>query len=186
MLRGLRLVYSKNGNKPITNLYIQLDNTNYNKGYGLLSALASLVQNGIVKKVSVCINKKKYPSPKLLLSHRFQIKISYLIVGHTHADVDALIGTIVSYLRNVDQMSPEEFSEAVGRACSSANGTIDGIQNTLSTHDYESNFKSNILRKDVEGITEAKEIRLSYSCGDYVEMLYKVFYFAIEVLFLTA
>jgi hypothetical protein len=51
VLRGLRLVYSKNGNKPITNLYIQLDNTNYNKGYGLLSALASLIQTGVVKKV---------------------------------------------------------------------------------------------------------------------------------------
>jgi len=53
VLRGLRLVYSKNGNKPITNLYIQLDNTNYNKGYGLLSALASLIQTGVVKKVLV-------------------------------------------------------------------------------------------------------------------------------------
>jgi hypothetical protein len=97
-----------------------------------------------------------------------------LIVGHTHADVDALIGTIVSYLRNVDQMSPKEFAEAVGRACSSANGSIDGIENTLSTPDYESNFGANRLRTDFDGITEAREIRLSCSCGDYVEMLYKV------------
>lgn len=88
--------------------------------------------------------------------------------------MDALIGTIVSYLRNVDQMSPKEFAEAVGCACSSANGTIDGIQNTLSTLDYESNFGANRLRADFDGITEAREIRLSHSCGDCVEMLYKV------------
>ena len=53
ILRGLRMVFSKNKNKkPIKNLYIQLDNTNYNKCYGLLSALASLIKNKIVRKVS--------------------------------------------------------------------------------------------------------------------------------------
>lgn len=51
VLRALRFVLSKRDNKPLTNLYIQLDNTNYNKGYGLLSALASLIQTGIVRKV---------------------------------------------------------------------------------------------------------------------------------------
>lgn len=181
VLRGMRLVYSKNGNKPINNLYIQLDNTNYNKGYGLISALASLVQNGIVKKVTN--SRWLSMSTDLTTFLRIQIKISYLIVGHTHADVDALIGTIISYLRNVDQMSPEEFAEAVGRACTSENGTIDGIENTLSTPDYESNFGANRLRADFDGITEAREIRLSYTCGDYVEMLYKVLLYVIVYCF---
>ena len=89
-----------------------------------------------------------------------------MIVGHTHADVDALIGTIVSYLRNVDQMSPEEFSEAVGEACKSADGAIDGIENTLATPDYESYF----------GARKMKEIRMmaSDTDDDCVIMHYKV------------
>ena len=58
ILRALRQVYVKNLRNPITlsNLYIQLDNTNYNKGYGLLSALASLIQNGVVKKVHIFVS----------------------------------------------------------------------------------------------------------------------------------
>lgn len=55
ILRALRFVFTENGNQPITHLYIQLDNTNYNKGYGILSALASLIKNGIVKKVNTAI-----------------------------------------------------------------------------------------------------------------------------------
>jgi hypothetical protein len=96
-------------------------------------------------------------------------------VGHTHADVDALIGTIISYLRNVDQMSPEEFAEAVGEACKSANGAIDGVENSLSTPDYDAQFGSKRIRKDIDGITECREIRLSEGLSsDHVMMHYKV------------
>jgi hypothetical protein len=171
VLRGLELVYSKNGNKPISNLYIQLDNTNYNKGYGLLSALASLIQTGIVKKVFYKQESYRFDCSCL------QIKVSYLIVGHTHADVDALIGTIVSHLRNVDQMSPEEFAEAVGEACHSQDGSIDSIQNTMSTPDYESNFGKTRMSSDLDGIQECREIRLTAAdngSDDYVTMHYKV------------
>lgn len=87
--------------------------------------------------------------------------MSYLIVGHTHADVDALIGTIVSHLRNVDQMSPEEFAEEVGKACNSPNGMLDGIENSLSTPDFEKNFKKDRLSASIDGLAECREIRLS-------------------------
>lgn len=167
----MKFVFTENDNQPITHLYIQLDNTNYNKGYGLLSALASLIKNGIVKKVLLQFIQPN-PLLKVLL---LQIKISFLIVGHTHADVDALIGTIVSYLRNVDQMSPEEFAEAVGEACKSANGAIDRVENSLSTPDYESQFGSKRIRSDLDGITECREIRLSAGLSpDHVMLHYKV------------
>ena len=104
-----------------------------------------------------------------------QIKVSFLIVGHTHADVDALIGTIVSYLRNVDQMSPEEFAEAVGKACRSEDGTIEAIENSLSTMDYESVFGAERMRKDFDGLPEVREIRLTRDADtDGVIMYYKV------------
>ena len=99
-----------------------------------------------------------------------------MIVGHTHADVDALIGVIVSYLRNVDQMSPEEFAEAIAEACKSEDGAIDGIENTLATPDYESEFGKKRMSGDIDGIQECREIRMtaSYSDDDCVLMHYKV------------
>ena len=96
-------------------------------------------------------------------------------MGHTHADVDALIGTIVSYLRNVDQMAPSEFAKVVGEACKSNDGSIDSIENTLATPDYESYFGQCKLRSDFEGVTECREIRLTNDdSDDSVKMYYKV------------
>lgn len=101
--------------------------------------------------------------------------MSYLIVGHTHADVDALIGTIVSYLRNVDQMSPQEFAEAVGKGCSSLDGSIDSIENTLATPNYEKNFFASRMRADFDGLTECRELRMSADkTSGFVAIHYKV------------
>jgi hypothetical protein len=99
-----------------------------------------------------------------------------LIVGHTHADVDALIGTIISYLRNVDQMSPAEFAEAVGEACKSQDGTIDRIDNCLSTANYASNFFSKRLGKTTNGFEEMRELRMTANpdADDEVLIHYKV------------
>ena len=106
-----------------------------------------------------------------------------MIVGHTHADVDALIGTIVSYLRNVDQMSPQEFAEAVGEACKTVDGAIDRIENTLATPDYESYFCAKKIKAEFEGITECKEIRMMAgdSDDDCVIMHYKVYILSFQV-----
>ena len=102
--------------------------------------------------------------------------MSYLIVGHTHADVDALIGTIILYLRNVDQLSPHEFADAVGKACKSKDGTIEAIENRLATPDYEANFELRRMKADFDGITECREIRMSASNdNDGVVMYYKVY-----------
>lgn len=100
--------------------------------------------------------------------------MSFLIVGHTHADVDALIGVIVSYLRNVDQMSPAEFAAAIAEACKSQDGTIDAIENTFATPDYEKNFEKLRMSRDIDGITEIREIRLRDGDSDDIFMEYKV------------
>ena len=41
--------------KKIRNLYIQLDNTNYNKSWALIAGCTALVQAGIVRKVKVML-----------------------------------------------------------------------------------------------------------------------------------
>ena len=69
-LRGVDFAMKERRIEYIRNLYIQLVNVSSNKYFTIYSALVELIKNGIIKKV----------------------KVSYLIVGHTHEDIDALIG----------------------------------------------------------------------------------------------
>jgi hypothetical protein len=79
ILRGLRYVYTINPKTQLVNLCIQLDNTNYNKGYGLLSALASLVQNGIVKKV------------RKMKINIYNLNYKIILYNNIHADQSVLL-----------------------------------------------------------------------------------------------
>ena len=70
ILRGIEFAMIERKIDHIRNLYIQLDNVSSNKCFTIYSVLIELIKSGIIKKV----------------------KVSYLIVGHTHEDIDALIG----------------------------------------------------------------------------------------------
>ena len=58
-------------------LYIQFDNANNNKSWTVIIGLAVLIALGIVDKIVV----------------------AFLLVGHTHTDVDRIISYVVSHLR---------------------------------------------------------------------------------------
>jgi hypothetical protein len=73
--------------KQLDNVYIQLDNVNSNKGLLLFGVLAALIIAGVIKKC----------------------KISYLIVGHTHDDIDGVIGDAATSLRGEDVYSLSEL-----------------------------------------------------------------------------
>ena len=75
--------------KRLDTLYVQVDNTSANKCYTVIIGLASLVALGICKKVV----------------------LAFLLVGHTHTDVDRIIGLVVSYIRNLDVSSFEELKK---------------------------------------------------------------------------
>lgn len=91
ILRAMEFAMRQSNMIKIRNLYIQLDNVSSNKCYSIISSMAAVVATGICKK----------------------IKINYLIVGHTHEDIDGLIGnslcisTIV--LRNINQNFKQEM-----------------------------------------------------------------------------
>jgi len=72
ILRGIRFAMKQANMNKMRNLYIQLDNVSSNKCYSIISSMAAVVASGICKKV----------------------KINYLIVGHTHEDIDGLIGKL--------------------------------------------------------------------------------------------
>ena len=73
ILRGIQFAMKETNLTKIRNLYVQLDNVSSNKCYSLISSMAAIVATGICKK----------------------IKINYLVVGHTHEDIDGLIGTLI-------------------------------------------------------------------------------------------
>jgi hypothetical protein len=75
ILRGIRFAMKQANMIKMRNLYIQLDNVSSNKCYSIISSMAAVVASGICKK----------------------IKINYLIVGHTHEDIDGLIGNLLSF-----------------------------------------------------------------------------------------
>jgi len=75
IISGIQFAMNNANIPKIRNLYIQLDNVSSNKCYTIISSMAALVVCGVCKK----------------------IKIHYLVVGHTHEDIDALIGIQVIY-----------------------------------------------------------------------------------------
>lgn len=78
ILRGIEFAMKEKNLSFIRNLYIQLDNVSSNKCFTIFAVLIELAKNGIFKKV----------------------KVSYLIVGHTHEDIDALIGMFLMFYLN--------------------------------------------------------------------------------------
>ena len=72
-------------------LYIQFDNANNNKSWAVIIGLAVLIALGIVDKIVV----------------------AFLLVGHTHTDVDRIISYVVSHLRGKDIATLEKLKEYV-------------------------------------------------------------------------
>ena len=73
---------------------MQLDNCNTNKCTTVIVVCALLVKLGICKKV----------------------KVNFLGVGHTHEDIDALIGSVVTKLRVEDLRTFKERVQDIKRA----------------------------------------------------------------------
>ena len=85
-------------------LYLQLDNTaRENKNQYILSFLSYLVQMRIFSEVSIILSCET----KIVCTHYvlhniillLQIQLSFLMVGHTHEDVDQVFSRISTYLR---------------------------------------------------------------------------------------
>ena len=82
--------------KHLKKFYVQFDNAGVNKSWSVIIALCILVTSGIVDKVV----------------------IAFLLVGHTHTDVDRIISYVVSYLRNMDIPKLDKLKEYVLRSFS--------------------------------------------------------------------
>jgi len=145
ILRGINFAMKEREIDYIRNLYIQLDNVSSNKCFTIYSVLIELIKNGIFKKV----------------------KVSYLIVGHTHEDIDALIGiqnifilaiilsrlhigSIVTKLRVQDISTIEEFKQKVLAALKTSHGKVKDVQVVLGIPDYDKMFCQ--IMPDIKGM----------------------------------
>ena len=96
------------------NIYVQLDNTGSNKCGTVITACALLVKLGICRKV----------------------KINFLEVGHTHEDIDALIGSVVVKLRKEDHPTFVSRMKAICTALTEADAQIKAVEEVIGITDY--------------------------------------------------
>lgn len=94
LLRILETVRQHRGGQLPPVLYLQLDNCGVNKNRWLLALLALLVEKGIFQK----------------------IKLSFLMVGHTHADIDQFFSCVSRKLKHLDTVHtlPQLHAAIVG------------------------------------------------------------------------
>ena len=103
------------------------------------------------------------------------MKASFLLVGHTHDDVDAVIGSVISYLRGVDIFSFAEFEAACKLAISSveALSRVVRVERVVGITDYEEIFATHTAGLQLVGITNLQEARISVNTVGAVQVLYK-------------
>ena len=130
-----------------------MDNTNSNKSWAVIAGCAALIELGLVRKV----------------------RISYCLVGHTHEDIDAVIGTLVCSLRVKNIASMSVYAEAIRQAISKANARILEVEVLQGLPNYETMFSSqNFNVGHAEGIMGSQEFRLSmHNDGCSVQMHYR-------------
>ena len=116
IIRGIQFAAKQMGRTSFKNIYVQLDNCSTNKCHTVIVACALLVKLGVCRK----------------------IKVNYLEVGHTHEDIDALIGTVVSKLRTMDLRTFNERINAIKSALNDLEaGQVKDVQEIMGITNYE-------------------------------------------------
>ena len=149
LLRGIGFAAEERKVKSFRNIYVQLDNTGSNKNATLIVACALLVALGVCKK----------------------IKVNYLEVGHTHEDIDALIGSVVVKLRKMDLPTFQSRIDAILEALNEANASIKKVEEPIGITDYSSVMDSKFTY--VSGIMPIKEFRIAANEEGIPIFLYK-------------
>ena len=122
----------------IRNLYLQLDNTNSNKCWSLFAGLAALIEIGVCQKV----------------------KVSYCVVGHTHEDIDAIIGTVITFLRARNVLTFAEFRAACIASISKVYSKLLDVDQLISIPSYSSILEG-FCDGNINGISSAHVVRLT-------------------------
>jgi hypothetical protein len=144
-----------NNLKQLDHVYLQLDNVVTNKHILIFGVCSALIMWGIVKK----------------------FKISYLIVGHTHEDIDGTIGNAATTLRPEDVYSLSNMNAYLAETYKNLACKHFRFKVNVGCMNYEPLLEiiNKSLSKDVpnKNIATMREIRLTASADlKSVEMLY--------------
>ena len=52
-----------------------------------------------------------------------QVKITFLVVGHTHCDIDRIIGLVTTFMRSKDVVTYEDFERFAKESFNADDGT---------------------------------------------------------------
>ena len=137
IIRGIQFGAKELKRSKFSSIYVQLDNCNSNKCVTVIVACALLVQLGVCRK----------------------IKVNYLEVGHTHEDIDALIGSVVTKLRTQDLPTLQSRVDAIKNALNLFEARIKDVQEVIGISDYQRSFDPMFPK-----ISGTIEKRVSYSC----------------------
>ena len=121
----------------IDTFYFQLDNTSVNKAWTLMAGLGALTLAGVVRK----------------------IKVSYLLVGHTHEDVDAIIGKVLGAMRKFDMFTFRAYEEQADASLLKLKCRILGIQRIIGIPDYDIIFRD-FNRSSIQGLSDIQQMRI--------------------------
>ena len=146
ILRGIRFAADELKMPNFRNIYIQLDNCNSNKCVTVIPACALLVKLGVCKK----------------------IKVNFLEVGHTHEDIDALIGSVVTKLRLEDLPTLQSRIDAIRNALNKLEAEIKDVEEVFGITDYKS-----ALDHMFPPATGTKEFRIAANKEGIPLFLYK-------------
>lgn len=80
-----------------------------------------------------------------------QVKLSYLEVGHTHDDYDAIIGTIAAHIANLDLPTFDDYKSACMEALSKQGSIVLAVEKIIGMCDYDRLFRD-FNTSDVKGI----------------------------------
>ena len=149
LLRGISFAAKERKVNSFRNIYVQIDNTGSNKCATVIVACALLVALGICKK----------------------IKVNYLEVGHTHEDIDALIGSVVVKLRAMNLQTLEARIASIKGALNDAHASIKDVQELMGITDYGQELDSFFSYKS--GIMALKEFRIAANEDRIPVFLYK-------------
>lgn len=82
-----------------------------------------------------------------------QVKLSFLVVGHTHCDVDRIIGLVSVYLRSKDVKNFEDFERFAKESFNATDGSnVIKVEQIFAMTDYEALFETDEGKKNNTGI----------------------------------
>lgn len=91
-----------------------------------------------------------------------KVKISYLKVGHTHDDIDAIIGNVITHLRSLDIGTFSEFRQACYDAIRKDGSSVLGVDRLIGIPDYDSIF-SDFNQSSIVGEFNTKYLMYKYN-----------------------